>query len=505
MTPRKRSLSEYQSGADAARQPSFVDDERYRRTVLQLNPEADQTEEEIEAKLLDQARRLEIVTWDSDAPFSRLFEMIGAQIHPATSSSTSLRPPSTANASTAQIAVSSSSSTFVSSRGRVPSSRHSIVSSSTCPTFCTCNNEGKPTRSRSEKSRARYSFDPSHLRSESRDGRLKSGLKHALSRFPSFKKRSSLDLNAPPRASTCPECHNAQLPGVGYFEVAPEDAGLQEWESSTKALMMTPADEAAILRSLASPELSSLRSTQEKQKERHLAFRKELLEELAEVHRDILDRQRDQNKQSEEELANKHLARAARIEENQLSAELALIEDFKREKQALQSRIRHMEAYFRTPALLSEDDPGSTSDPKPSPRQYTQEQRDRLRQKYHERDSMDRLHESKIKVMRDRQAKQLEEAIHKMEREAAELAKENSRLYQEVEKRCQVEELATLAWLEMREKRLAAKWILEEAILRKKLELATNLTYGPLPLLSFEDTAGPHSEQTTFPHNENEH
>jgi hypothetical protein len=172
----------------------------------------------------------------------------------------------------------------------------------------------------------------------------------------------------------------------------------------------------------------------------------------------------------------------ARLEENQLSAELSLIEEFKRERTALESCVRHMEAYFQTPAIVDMNAESTLAQ-----RQYTHEQRDRLRQKYHELDSMGTLHQSKIKVLRDRQAKRLEESLQGMERDRADLAARNAQSYRDLEYRLQEERLAITGWLEARQSRLTTRWILEEAVLRKKLQLETNLSYGPLPLLAFEE------------------
>lgn len=147
-----------------------------------------------------------------------------------------------------------------------------------------------------------------------------------------------------------------------------------------------------------------------------------------------------------------------------------------------------MEAYFKTPTPDSEADFGTNLEHNCSRRLYTLEERDRLRQKHHEWDSMDTLHKSKIKVLRDTQTKRYGDTTRKMEKEINELAEANSQLCHDVEKRCQDEVLATLAWLETRQKRLTTKWTLEEAILRKRLELETNLVYGPLPLIFFEET-----------------
>ena len=304
MASKKRSLSDFQKGAGAGLS-SYVDDDGYRRTVLQLELEDHQTEEDVEEQLLDEARQLGAVTWDTDVPFSRLLETKGTCTPPLSSSSASLKPTSTADASTAHIAV-SSSSTFASSRGKVPSSRHSIISSSTCPTFCSCNDAKLPTRSRSEKSRSRYSFDPSRLRSDSKDGRLRFGFKSALSRFPSFKKRSSIDFTAPPRASTCPDCQSPvlRITEAGCCETPVEEPDVQEWSNPRTSLVITSPDEASLLRSLQSEELRNMRHTQDSQKERHTVFKNEIIERLKTSHVTILNERAEQNGRSEKEMSN---------------------------------------------------------------------------------------------------------------------------------------------------------------------------------------------------------
>lgn len=340
MASRKRSLSEFRDAAGAV-QSSFVDDTRYRQSVLQLEP--DQTEDSINAALVDEARQLGFASWDAhvsesyERSFSDFFESTGTRTppHTGTSSSASVRQPSTANTSAVQIPESAKTTTTTvtaassaSYKDRIPLSRHSVVSSSTCPPLCSCNHEKPPSLSSMRAENApstnnRYSLDPrrqsisnrsfyssstaSSRRPESSDSRLRSGLKHAFLHFPPFKKRASVDsTTALSRSLTCPDCQNQNLPApdVEYRKSSAPDVGVREWMSPVKH-PLRPADEDAVFRSLACPALLTMRSSQQDQKNRFLALRRDVVEQMATAHRDLLENRRSQNLQAEQDLADR--------------------------------------------------------------------------------------------------------------------------------------------------------------------------------------------------------
>lgn len=167
--------------------------------------------------------------------------------------------------------------------------------------------------------------------------------------------------------------------------------------------------------------------------------------------------------------------------------EIGLVEEFEKEKQALQIRIRHMEAYFATPSPTS---PDGEDNPYPGiyPRQFTDDQRIRLRQKQHELRTMDALHQSKIKVLRDRQTKKHEETMKRFTSESSRLKEENQQALRTLEKDYHDEKNAAIAWFEAKEKHLQRRWHLEEAIARKRLENESKLPFGPLPDIVFDDS-----------------
>lgn len=167
--------------------------------------------------------------------------------------------------------------------------------------------------------------------------------------------------------------------------------------------------------------------------------------------------------------------------------ELALIEGFKRDKQSLQSRIRHMEAYFHTPSPATSLHWNNDREPLHPQREYGKEHRERLRQKHHELATIDSLHESRIKVLRDTQAKNYEDAIKRWEQALRELQDNNTRKICRLKDQFHEEKSSIVAWLETKRIRLQSRWSLEERIIRKRLELDTQASYAPLPEISFGD------------------
>jgi hypothetical protein len=177
---------------------------------------------------------------------------------------------------------------------------------------------------------------------------------------------------------------------------------------------------------------------------------------------------------------------AARLEEAHLAAELAQMQEFDREKQACATQIRHMEGYCTTqspsPTPLSEDDIRNFIQIR---RALTQRQKDFLEQRYHDRETMDILHEAKIKVLRDRQELLLQAAVARKEAVHAQLIVRNSQVYKVLEMRCNFEYDAAIQTFRVKKERLKRRWALEGAITMKKLEGETGLEYAPLPELSF--------------------
>jgi hypothetical protein len=127
-------------------------------------------------------------------------------------------------------------------------------------------------------------------------------------------------------------------------------------------------------------------------------------------------------------------------------------------------------------------------------RKISKQQKDRLAQGYYERESMESLQSSRIKVLRDKQERQYQNALRRMERELDQLSKRNEENRQNLEKECLSQYQMTLAAFEMKRKRMQWRWSLEQAIERKKLELKTGEPHGPLPEITLPEIEETHDE-----------
>lgn len=184
------------------------------------------------------------------------------------------------------------------------------------------------------------------------------------------------------------------------------------------------------------------------------------------------------------------------MEERQLAVEMEQQQKFEQAKQNTRTRIKHMEGYFSTRSPPSS--PGSGSGPETTttptatgnagPRRYTNQQKAQLAQEYHAHESMDQLHEAKIKVLRERQERRLTEAIERMETELDDLIDKHAEGFADLQEQHQQEEATLLAALDMRKMKLRHRWNLEEAVCRRKLEMQSGKAFGPLPPLVFGDS-----------------
>lgn len=180
-------------------------------------------------------------------------------------------------------------------------------------------------------------------------------------------------------------------------------------------------------------------------------------------------------------------AHGARMEERQLAVEMEQEREFERAKVNSRTRIKYMEGYFSNSGSPPPTQrPASFSgDTLPSGRKFTPQNKAQLEQEYHDHESMDQLHEAKIKVLRDRQEVKLQETIERMDKELEDLIHKHAEDFTELQKEHQQEETALQHTLDAKKMKLRHRWNLEEAILRAKLESKHDVPYGPLPPLTF--------------------
>ena len=178
-------------------------------------------------------------------------------------------------------------------------------------------------------------------------------------------------------------------------------------------------------------------------------------------------RQRDANARHTEALNN--------LEQRHLDAEVDLNRQLELERQACDTRLRHMQAYCN---------PRSTVQGMPD-RVVTKNDYRQLEQQYHIRNGMDNLHASRINVLREKQGKQTERIMAKQEAELEALESEFERQNDELDITFEEEERSLRQEFAERKKRLIRRWNLAELIERRRLELEKGVQYGPLPAVKW--------------------
>lgn len=181
------------------------------------------------------------------------------------------------------------------------------------------------------------------------------------------------------------------------------------------------------------------------------------------------------------------------MEERQLAVEVEQQREFERAKMNSRTRIKHMEGYFRNAspppspgtAAQRSSESFSGSETTPLARRFTKQQKEQLEQQYHDHESMGALHEARIKVLRDRQEIKLQEAIARMEHELEDMREQHGKDVADLQSEHRNEESSVLRALDTKKKKMRHRWYLEEAILRRQLEMRHGRSYGPLPPISF--------------------
>lgn len=111
----------------------------------------------------------------------------------------------------------------------------------------------------------------------------------------------------------------------------------------------------------------------------------------------------------------------------------------------------------------------------------TSQQKAQLAQAYRDHETMDQLHEARIKVLRERQELRLQEATARMARQLDELRAAHAADLAQLQRQHAADQSALQGALRTRARRLQRRWALEEAVLRKRLEARHGLVYAPLP------------------------
>ncbi|KAL4800563.1 hypothetical protein BDV19DRAFT_72469 [Aspergillus venezuelensis] len=466
-----------------------IDEDKYRREVLLLSSDeetAQQQRLEDEAKELGlNAPEVEIVASLAASIASGMVDLSSSVLSSSSSTDRNSACDTHASPPLDQLATSLSEYAIASVPARVGSTR-SLASLSTRPTSFS-SSDGRLTQDIAGRPPENRNSLLNVISGDKKKERRKSGIKFAIDKMPFRRRRTPSTVLLPPAAQITVTKGEGGVEKL-YVDTKPNETRRSDGEETLK-LEVPVFDHEALLRSLGNDKLKELRDNQVAERNRYMAFENNLIIEIRRAQQPKVDEKIAQNRRVEDEKREKNIIDAARMEERQLVVEMEQVREFERAKTNSKTRIKYMEAYLSSSSPPDSRPPSfSGSDITTPSRSFTQQHKDQLAQEQRNYDSMAQLHESKIKVLRDRQEIRLQEAIARMDRELDAMIEKHAAEVSELRKEHQQEESSNLQTLNTNKTKLRHRWVLEEAILRKKLETQDGKQYGPLPPLSFSDS-----------------
>jgi hypothetical protein len=230
--------------------------------------------------------------------------------------------------------------------------------------------------------------------------------------------------------------------------------------------------EASEKRTLESEELNKLRANQISERDRFCKFEKKMRWHMWTRHGQTRVEALDRFGELQTKMKERHARTAAHLEDRQVGAEMELRATLKQAERSVHIRLRHMEAYC--------DGLGRSASGTNPARVVTERDLRELGQQYNVKDDLERLHQSKINVMRDKQAKQMEHLIARQEKEQEALAAKHANELEALELCFVAEDKELHRLFPERRRRLSRRWNIMEQMARKSLEAKTNLTYAPM-------------------------
>jgi hypothetical protein len=275
-----------------------------------------------------------------------------------------------------------------------------------------------------------------------------------------------------------------------------EEARAAEQEAEKAAREAAAALEAAEKveaerRTKASPEFDRLRADMAEELERFRSFERKAKCLMWSRHASrklaTVDKYTDQIEKTKE----RHAKTAAHLEDRQIAAEMELRATLEQSERSVKIRLRHMEAYChglgRNPDLTAPPAPGVATATGLPGRVVTERDLRELGQQYNLRDGMERLHQAKINVMRDRQAKRMEELLERQDRELERLVERREAEVETVAGEFAAEEDALARAFSERRRLVTRKWELDVERTRRELEDKLGARFAPIEVPGWPD------------------
>ncbi|KAI1854171.1 hypothetical protein JX266_001312 [Neoarthrinium moseri] len=223
-----------------------------------------------------------------------------------------------------------------------------------------------------------------------------------------------------------------------------------------------------------SPEFQALQESQIQEMERYHTFERKTKWLMWTRHSEEKLALVEKHSGAIEKMKDRHLKTSATLEDRQVQAELELRSTLEQSERNVRIRLKHMEAYC--------DGLGQNTLEDMPKRTVTERDLRELGQQYNVEKNMKQLHQAKINVMRDRQAKALEELLQRQESELESLLEKNAAEIEDLELSFADEDDVLATTFQRRKRILEKRWELSLRILQKDLEAEKGVRYSTLGL-----------------------
>ncbi|KAF3768744.1 hypothetical protein M406DRAFT_337110 [Cryphonectria parasitica EP155] len=263
---------------------------------------------------------------------------------------------------------------------------------------------------------------------------------------------------------------------------AEEEAEKAAQEAAAAAVLLDRLE--AEKRTQASEEFTRLKCEQEEEMRRFLAFERKTKWKMWTRHRERKAVLNEKYSDQTEKMRERHAKTEQHLEERQIAAEIDLRASLEQAEKSVRIRVKHMEAYCKKALGRA---PLADADANMPPRVVTEKHLRELGQQHNALEGMARLHQARINVLRDRQAKRMEELLERQEKELEKLGEKREEDIEDLAAEFAHEEDELTRVFDERRMRLVRRWELAIEILRVEMEKAKNTKYAPIPTPKWPD------------------
>lgn len=247
--------------------------------------------------------------------------------------------------------------------------------------------------------------------------------------------------------------------------------GSRRKSNESKADSVAPHAESELEKLQDRSDFKKLHQEQVRLKDSFLAWIERQRAELQSSHQRLRSEMDAFHQCAEEELFEHHAEAMADAEDKQVKAEADMREAHAQEKRDHATALKHMEAYCA----------GTYSTGEAHNRTITEQGRAELEKARRIRDAMDSKHESAINVLRGEQGRRMKLREQRQDKEVQELRRSHRKKELELERTCSAELHRLDDFVAERQRKIRARWELQNAVFVKRVEVETGIGLSGKP------------------------